>query len=293
MHLWTIDDARPGDILTDGILTVIFKEFADTKYKNYIIAYAGLDTSKNIQVTDDAWTLNDDVHPATKEQINKFFNKLKEAEYEWDGTRLEPKTIAKFKVNDWIIYDGTDALYKVTEVNLDEYCLIDINGYKSFRKVSNVDRNSRLWTINDARPGDILADDNSIIIFRKIGNDQWSDVINYYAGLFIDSNQFHIQKDNSHWSLVNDTKLYPATKEQCELILQKIKDHQYEWDDKKKELKKIEKSLIDVDTMVKNYKNSNDLGYESPTYREIAAYREGILDTLEKLKIKINTNNCC
>ena len=81
--------------------------------------------------------------------------------------------------------------------------------------------------------------DYSIIIFRKIGNDKWSNVIDYHASLFIDRKKLLIQKDDSHWGIVNDTKLHPATKEQRDLLFQKMHVAGYEWNDEKKELKKI------------------------------------------------------
>lgn len=81
-HLWTIEDAKDGDVLTNGESIVIFKQIVEPKYRQYIEAYIGLDLSCNIQVT-----------PATKEQRDFLFQKMKEAGYEWDSKKKELKKI--------------------------------------------------------------------------------------------------------------------------------------------------------------------------------------------------------
>ena len=93
-HLWTIADAKDGDVITNGILIVIFNKLEEPAYKQRIIAYAGLDLCGRLQITEDAWQLGvDRATPATKEQRDLLFAKMKEAGYEWDADKKELKKI--------------------------------------------------------------------------------------------------------------------------------------------------------------------------------------------------------
>ena len=93
-HLWTIQDAKDGDVLTNGNIIVIFKHFEDPSYRQHIVAYIGLDRGGDIQITDDTWRLGiDKAKPATKEQRDLLFSKMKEAGYEWDDEKKELKLL--------------------------------------------------------------------------------------------------------------------------------------------------------------------------------------------------------
>lgn len=92
--LWTIQDAKDGDVLTNGELILIFKQFEEPTYRQHIIAYVGLDTNGNIQITDDTWNLGiDKAKPATKEQRELLFKKMNEAGYEWNADKKELKLL--------------------------------------------------------------------------------------------------------------------------------------------------------------------------------------------------------
>lgn len=85
-HLWSIADAKDGDVLTNGEMTVIFKHFEEPSYRQHIIAYIGLDRGGCIQITDDTWSLGiDKAKPATKKQRDLLFAKMKEEGYRWDS----------------------------------------------------------------------------------------------------------------------------------------------------------------------------------------------------------------
>lgn len=100
----------------------------------------------------------------------------------------------------------------------------------------------RIWTIHDAKDGDILAESKGdvILMFRGIGNTEWNDVIDYYCCYDRHRKKFIFQKDLKFWGCVENNQLKPATKEQRELFFQKMKEEEYTFDFKKKELKKIE-----------------------------------------------------
>ena len=91
-HIWTIEDANDGDVLTNGEFIVIFKQIVESKYRQHIEAYVGLDLGGNIQITSESWSLGiDKAMPATKEQRDLLFQKMKEAGYEWCNEKKELK----------------------------------------------------------------------------------------------------------------------------------------------------------------------------------------------------------
>jgi len=98
-HLWTIEDAKDGDVLSNGKMIVIFKNFEKASYRHHVVAYIGLDINGNIQITDDTWILGiNKTQPATKEQRDLLFQKMKEAGYEWDAVKKELKKIEQKSV---------------------------------------------------------------------------------------------------------------------------------------------------------------------------------------------------
>ncbi len=93
LHLWTIQDAKPGDVLVNqnGEMPFIFL----TCEEHYVFCYCAYTNRKNIffdKFIDENgcslhWVnlLHEKVCPATKEQRDFFFQKMKEAGYEWDA----------------------------------------------------------------------------------------------------------------------------------------------------------------------------------------------------------------
>ena len=91
---WTIEDAKDGDVLSNGRMVVIFKEFEEPSYREHIVAYVGLDEIGVIQITDGTWELGTDkVNPATKEQRDLLFQKMKKKGYTFDFEKKELKKI--------------------------------------------------------------------------------------------------------------------------------------------------------------------------------------------------------
>ena len=159
-----------------------------------------------------------------------------------DGTRFnisQLKRVAKkeprFKVGDWVIYEcGKDsATLEIKNIVDGSYEFTDDSA------INVVDENTlRLWTIKDAKDGDVLVyGDNPadhhlriIMLFKSMRT---------FNSAF---NHFHIFDDEfriNDWCDCGKTA-HPATKEQRDLLFQKMKEAGYEWDVEKKELRKIE-----------------------------------------------------
>ena len=236
---WTISDAKDGDILYiraafDWIC--IYKEDKDIKniYKyaairvspdstNIVCDKVGLLHKKNILET----------RLASEEEKQKLFDAIKANGYKWNSNTktLEKLVEPKFHKGDWIVFNGL-ILY-IKEV---------VNGF--YRTISkgdgiansydwDIDNAARLWTIQDAKDGDVLAfkDGTSGILLYKENTESFG-VLSYCR---IVRNSF-IDKEESGWGL---TLLSPATKEQRDTLFAKMKETGYKWNPKTKTLEKL------------------------------------------------------
>ena len=135
-----------------------------------------------------------------------------------------------------------EATYYGDTTNFD---IKDQNNWKYAEHESTEVNHYHLWTIKDAKDGDVLAvnKDDVILIFRGIGNEEWNDVIDYYCRYDCYQKEFIVQKDLEFWGYINDNQLKPATKEQCDTLMKAMANAGWEFDFEKKKLKKIPNAL--------------------------------------------------
>ena len=129
----------------------------------------------------------------------------------------------KFKVGDWICNDMCDA--HIASIEDGMYYFDEGDGLS----IVFVDEHYHLWTIEDAMDGDILMSRAPFIYGKQCpyGGIDW------YNEKFIKASNY----------VFKDSPVHPATKEQCDLLFQKMKEAGYEWDADKKEPKKIETEI--------------------------------------------------
>ena len=170
--------------------------------------------------------------------------------------KVEPK----FHEGDWIIDKQgiVHQIEKVIENVTNNTFAYDLVGGGYFNEEV---KSCRLWTIDDAKDGDVLysLDSKQPFIFKHRKPNEQAAVycgINTYGKFFI---------GNTKDCVITTDKYIPADKFQRDLLFKKIEEAGYEWDDDKKELK----LLI-----------SNGGDFESPTWSE---------DDERLLKATINT----
>ena len=155
-----------------------------------------------------------------------------------DKTEAEQKHVVraepKFHVGDFIAdYYCRGKIVKITD---DSY-LLDTGQGIPF----SCEHNTHLYTIQDAKNGDVIATDNYIFIFKNIDDDGG---VHYYCHYEIfkheDDGQFGISAHDSIMGRTFSTQYSPATKEQRDTIMKAMTDAGYTFDFEKKELKKIE-----------------------------------------------------
>ena len=144
----------------------------------------------------------------------------------------DEKVESKFKIGDWVI-DEIGIVYQIA--NVIKYVTYHTYGYDVVGGGYFNDNTEgvRLWTIQDAKAGDVLCWDDSkcIALFKNIyDNDSFESYgfVGHRTGIFQPSESYHDIKD-----------AHPATKVQRERFFAKMREAGYEWDAETLELKKI------------------------------------------------------
>lgn len=140
--------------------------------------------------------------------------------------KIEPK----FKVGDWITTvndEGGIAIEKVVEFLGNKVRLIDIDGVYTLCPQSWLNQ-YHLWTIKDAKDGDVLV----------VGREDGDGIAICGKDDTIGNKNLHCVYDDENGFIVNvkiakECLLHPATKEQRDLLFQKMKEAGYEWDAEK------------------------------------------------------------
>jgi hypothetical protein len=138
----------------------------------------------------------------------------------------------KFKAGDWIVFNGLTL--QVKRVVKGYYITTSLDGITNGYDWS-IDNAARLWTIQDAKDGDVLVLNNEVFIYAH-RKQMYSIAV---AHCFVDSaGSFYLDGEFGYKECGKTTS--PATKEQRNLLFQKMKGAGYVWDTEDKQLKKIE-----------------------------------------------------
>jgi hypothetical protein len=135
----------------------------------------------------------------------------------------------RFHEGDWVVDNEYDTVYQVGKFLNSDFKLIDLIGYEYWESYYNATK-YHLWTINDARKGDVLVHNKVTFIFMGIKNG------------IVQAFEEHLLYGNEPVSFGNpdeDTDYRPATKEETERLFNEIHKSGYEWNKDTLELKKI------------------------------------------------------
>jgi hypothetical protein len=179
-------------------------------------------------------------HADYAEWLESKLDALKAKNEQKPEEKSEEKPEPRFKVGDWVIAkdDGvTEWLIAAIGSNYQDYSMVSSRGTIECADHSYVDNHYRLWTIEDARDGDVLAIGNEYFLFKK-KKDNAPTV--YISHCFCDSaGAFRVTKGMAYGEFLameNGIKVCPATNEQREFLFKKIKEAGYEWDANQKKL---------------------------------------------------------
>ena len=166
------------------------------------------------------------------------------------ASKVEPK----FKNGQWIVWQ--DKYYKVN-YNGCGYELVDQNGLSTSLEYGTIEENAHLWTIQDAKDGDVLAcplpkgyeNGEQIFIFKSINSrDYVENCIEYYCRIC--DGVFYENENGYGYMGTTSSPLYPATKEQRKTLIKAMTDAGYTFDFENKELKKIDPSNKELEGKV-------------------------------------------
>lgn len=148
---------------------------------------------------------------------------------------------ARFQRGEWIASEELNTA-RIISNDGDRYEVEFIDGNKGFPHIDYVDRYFHLWSIADAKEGDVLTlsymYQNYIFIYKGLCEKSFQTMMSIFCSYYIEEDAYEDETDSFHTMNTGEI-ITPATKEQRELLFQKMKEAGYEWDAEKKELKKI------------------------------------------------------
>lgn len=207
------------------------------------------------------------------EKLNLLHGKVYDAyQLEKQGEKPADKVGPKFHEGDWVVKGDTIA--QILDIQEQYYVGLDINGkdFTSSRFLN--DDKIHLWTIKDAKEGDVLVtvDGEYPFIYKGCLDPNHPDSPVAYCGIN-DGGDFWrgSNKFNQWWT---DKKVQRATKEQCDTLFKAMADAGYTFDFEKKELKKIEQpELTEFEDAVKDMMD---------TYRDAIGDRDATTEEVKK-----------
>ena len=161
---------------------------------------------------------------------------------DWSKFNVPDKIEPKFNVGDWIVFNGF-VLYVKKVVN-GFYITISKGGIPNSYDW-DIDNIARLWTIQDAKDGDVLVNGSNIFIFHFINNRR----LMGYCHVNMDDGNFYNDIGRNECFCTIDAPVTPATKEQRDLLFQQITEADYKWNAKTKTLEKLSEPKFDPKTL--------------------------------------------
>ena len=163
-------------------------------------------------------------------QREKYIAWLKKQGEQKPTDKVEPK----FKVGDWVMLNENyhNSIYQVEKIETYHYVLRHILGGTFC--IPFGENPMRLWTIQDAKDGDVLVVNNYVFIYAH-RKQMYSIAV---AHCFIDNaGDFHF--DGEFGYVENGDSTYPATRKQRDTLFAKMKEAGYEWNAEKKQVIKL------------------------------------------------------
>lgn len=159
-------------------------------------------------------------------------------------TKPEKKQTPKFKVGDWVV-NHVGNIRQIIDIKENCYYYIRLECSDTIENpwhspIDYVDEQWHEWSIEDAKPGDVLVNGSNIFIFHFINGTRLMGCCH----VNIDDGRFYDDLGKYECFCLIDAIVTPATNEQRDLLFAKMNEAGYMWDDEKKELKKSSKNPL-------------------------------------------------
>lgn len=186
-----------------------------------------METVKKVQEDKGLYEKLNDLHG----RVYDAYHLEKQGEQKPDD-KIEPK----FKVGDWCIDNEDGTIFQIVKV-LDKTYRYRTNEGKEYSCTHySLELDARLWTIQDAKDGDVLVNGSNIFIFHFINGTR----LMGYCHVNTDDGRFYDDIGKNECFCLIDAVVNPATKEQRDKFEKAMDDAGYTFDFDKNELKEIE-----------------------------------------------------
>ena len=253
------------------------------KVGDVVINKKSKDTVKIVQILHDSYCYSGWDGAAT---VHSDFSISEQDNWEVVEQKPADKVEPKFHEGDWITFtrkDSTREVLQVSDIIDDRYYFNHLLQFSW--SIKECDEVCHLWTIQDAKDGDVLMSESNCglgtwyCIFKSLDDDESMTVYCYLArdGRFETKKELCFDKDPFN------TK--PATKKQRDFLFQKMKEAGYEWDAEKKELKKIEQNPVEwSEEDERMYRGLHNLIYSTPycdSRKELSDWLKFLKDSVQ------------
>ena len=243
MLAWLEKQGEKKFIISDDALREGIAHFGITQYQidNWLKKYVDVEKQGSQILANSAKTCKDEQKTTDKcEGCNNAkgcVSCVDGSEWAHIGEKKHADNVEpKFKVGDWVVSNLDGNARQISEVHFDEYNSYYVVDGEDVN-LEEYDRLHHLWTIQDAKDGDVLVCGDfgytSLMLFESFSNGR----ISLHCWYNSQTNNFHL---NTDVALRKDANIHPATKEQRDTLFAKMHEAGYEWNSEKKELKKIE-----------------------------------------------------
>lgn len=136
----------------------------------------------------------------------------------------------QFKVGDWIT-DG-NLTVQITSIGNGWYLYGEYSKdeRRKLGDIKDIDKTYHLWSIEDAKVGDVLSNNNVICIFAGLDKDK-----NIFSPCMYTS-QHGLEVFSSGEECLGSRLLRPATQKDCDILFSELDEAGYRWDENKGEL---------------------------------------------------------
>ena len=153
-----------------------------------------------------------------------------------NANKVELKFKVGFKVGDWIVNNINKDIFLIKSYS-SGYCTLEDTKGIFYHPCLPPNDEFHLWTVDDAKKGDILQANKCTLIFDSLAKDIDGNTV-ISSWYYCDTETFYGMGTCKPDLWVTEG-VVPATKEQCNILFQKMKEKGYEWDVKEKKLIKL------------------------------------------------------
>lgn len=236
IRLWTIDDAKPGDILaSENSIFIFAEEYMAGKPR----AYCGIMNGYFLESSEGCWT-NEKCYPANKEQRKQLEKEMLSKGFEWNAEHLCLMSIRThiFNVGDWCIDNIDGTIFTITKTENNFYTYQTLEGKEYSCSYRSLETDAHLWSLEDAKAGDVISTiyGKAFIYNGKLNGS----CPGSFCGISTLGN-FKTGCEH-HWT---GKKVRPATKEESYYLFLKMREAGYVWRADKLKLVEVKPTTIE------------------------------------------------